>query len=632
MSDSILPANTDTCLVEFDKKEYAIVGDLFFAKTLEEVPPWFQDLVQDTVVQVNGNTYDTLAQYNISLLAALQGIEVSKNTYEQYINKLVTDQEAFISVLTTLNSTINGNDASIRQLLLTYATEDFAVASAAQLLTASLNGGAIGAAIGSVETAMATQYGAMAQRLQTLETEFTDVAGQQGANASAIQALTTYTGYGVYNGADALIANSNFYNNLNAYLDGTDYYIGGSSTLIQDVTAVSTEKMKQVEAKFEYGSTIELDGKQYNAGFGLVQTGTLLPDGITYDSEFWVKASRFKFTSDAGGTVSPFTIDGSGNAVFNGKVAINNILEAPTYGSGPLSSRPSITTQGSTWTDTSTSPNITYIYNNGWKSVQGLPGTNGTNGTNGTRGASIVTYGADLGSTSIASAASNAGTYFTNGGGINPPIPNDSLVLTNTNTSYGWSNIYKYNGSSWVNSTVLTVNGNAVVNGMAAINGALLAGSEIRSSVYSPGSSGWRIDAAGNAELNGLIVRTGNLANDSVTKMVKEQRFWTQDINTWPTVVNSVTISAGSAPMDVTLIWGGRCGYLKAVECQVQAYKNGSPWIDFGVVGYPSIDMPGWVASDTIAAGTSATYSAILNAAPGIQAEKVTLIAIGRMK
>lgn len=155
---------------------------------------------------------------------------------------------------------------------------------------------------------------------------------------------------------------------------------------------------------------------------------------------------------------------------------------------------------------------------------------------------------------------------------------------------------------------------------------------EIKSSNFVAGSSGWRITRAGDAELNGLIVRTGNLANDSVTKMAKEQRFWSQVVNTWPTVVNSVTISAGSAPMDVTLIWGGRCGYLKAVDCQVQAYKNGSPWIDFGVVGYPAMDMPGWVASDTIAAGTSATYSAILNAAPGVQAEKVTLIAIGRMK
>lgn len=312
MSDNILPANTDTCLVEFDKKEYAIVGDVFFAKTLEEVPPWFLELIQDTVVSINGSTYDALAQYNISLLAALQSIEISKNTYEQYINKLITDQEAFISVLTTLNASINDNDASIRQLLLTYATEDFAVASAAQLLTASINGGAIGAAIGSVETAMATQYGAMAQRLQVLESTFEDVAGQQEANASAIQKLTTYTGYGVYNGADALIANSNFYSNLNAYLVGTDYSIGGSSTLLQDVTAISTEQAKIVEAKFEYGSKIELDGKVYNAGFGLVQTGTLLPDGTTYDSEFWVRASKFKFVNDTDGVMTtPFQIVGN---------------------------------------------------------------------------------------------------------------------------------------------------------------------------------------------------------------------------------------------------------------------------------------------------------------------------------
>ncbi len=468
MLDSILPANTDTCLVEFDKKEYAIVGDLFFAKTLEEVPPWFQELVQGTVVQVNGSTYDTLAQYNISLLAALQGIEVSKNTYDQYINKLITDQEAFISVLTTLNSTINGNDASIRQLLQTYATEDFAVASAAQLLTASLNGGAIGAAVGSVETAMATQYGAMAQRLQTLETTFTDVAGQQGANASAIQALTTYTGYGVYNGADALIANSNFYNNLNAYLDGTDYNIGGSSTLLQDVTAISTEQAKIIEAKFEYGSTIELGGKQYNAGFGLVQTGTLLPDGTTYDSEFWVKASRFKFVADDGVTVStPFQI--SGNTVYVGWDAIagstkpedgatRNVNRGTWAGGISYAVGDIVQYNGSSYTNKLATNNVDPTNTSYWallasQGPAGATGATGPQGPTGSRGTAIG-YG-----TSATNSAFTASTGLS-------PIYGDQLVVTNSSGTI----IYTYNGSSWGNSTVLQVHGDAVISGTLSAN------------------------------------------------------------------------------------------------------------------------------------------------------------------
>lgn len=155
---------------------------------------------------------------------------------------------------------------------------------------------------------------------------------------------------------------------------------------------------------------------------------------------------------------------------------------------------------------------------------------------------------------------------------------------------------------------------------------------EIKSSNFVAGSSGWRITKNGNAELNSLILRTGNLANDSVTKMAKDQRFWSQVVNATPTIVNSVAITAGENAMDVTLIWGGRCGYLRNVYCQVGALKNGSPWIDFGIVGFPSMDMPGWVASDTLSPGQTVTYSAVINAAPGLQAEKVTLIAIGRMK
>jgi hypothetical protein len=113
---------------------------------------------------------------------------------------------------------------------------------------------------------------------------------------------------------------------------------------------------------------------------------------------------------------------------------------------------------------------------------------------------------------------------------------------------------------------------------------------------------------------------------------VKDARFYIQKIGNDPTVLNTVAISAGSFPMDITLMWGGRCGYSAAVECQVEVYKNGMPWIDFGIVGFPSMDMPGWVASDILNPGETATYSAIAHAAPGIQAEKVTLIAIGRMR
>jgi hypothetical protein len=179
----------------------------------------------------------------------------------------------------------------------------------------------------------------------------------------------------------------------------------------------------------------------------------------------------------------------------------------------------------------------------------------------------------------------------------------------------------------------LQVDGNAIINGMALVKGKLLAGNGIESSLYIPGSSGWKISADGAAEFNSLTVRTSNLEDDSVTKTVKDARFYVQKIGNDPTVLNTITISAGTSNMDITLMWGGRCGYINtSAECQVEVYKNGVQWIDFGIVGFPSMDMPGWVASDILNSGETAEYSAIAHAAPGIQAEKVTLIAIGRMR
>jgi hypothetical protein len=475
----ITPTSPFNCGLNYGANEFAVIGDEFAITSNDSVPNWFVDIVGGIVNENVQAIYNSLLTHNSNLLASLEQVEIAKNTYQQYINKVITDESAYVSALSTLNSNIAGNDASIRQLLTTYATSEFAATTAAQLLTASLNGGTIDARIGSAESAMSTQYGAMAQRLDQLDTAFYDTNSQVNSTALAVQKLTTYTGLGTFDGLPDVIANSSFYRTLDAYLDGTNYgTVGGTSTLLQDVTTISTYKAASVEAKFEYGSTIHLNGKDYKSGFGLVQTGTVSNDGTTYNSEFWIDASKFKFTnSNKTGQVAPFTIDASG-----------------------------------------TTPQVTF-------------------------------------------------------------------------------------------------NGNVV------------------SSNYIPGSSGWKISTDGNVELNSLVVRTGNLEDYSVTKIVKDVRFYTQPIGVSPTVLNTVTISAGSSPMEVTLIWGGRCGYIgNTPDCQIGVQKNCCPWIDFGSVRYPALDLPGWIASDTLNPWETATYSATADAPPGIEGSKLTLIAIGRMK
>ncbi|TQV61429.1 MAG: DUF1983 domain-containing protein, partial [Sulfurovum sp.] len=337
MSDNVLPADKDTCLVEFEKKEYAIVGDAFFARNVGEVPDWLVELTGNTIETLNKGTYDVLGQYNYNLLNALESVEVAKNTYDQYINRNISDTEAFVSAITTLNSTVQNNDASIRTLLNTYATQEYAVSTAASMVNASLNGGAIGARIGTVENSLATQYGSLSQRLNVLSSTFNENARDQESLATATSKLETYTGLGTINGLPAVIANSSFYRQLDTYLKGTGYDIGGSSTLTNYVQATSTTiantaaniAIKTVEAKFAYDSQITLNGRTYSAGFGLSQLGTLSPNGVTYNSEFWVDATKFKVINGSNRQGAyPFSIDTSVNPpkiAFNGLVSFNNV-------------------------------------------------------------------------------------------------------------------------------------------------------------------------------------------------------------------------------------------------------------------------------------------------------------------
>jgi hypothetical protein len=327
----ITPAGPFNCGLNYGTNEFAIIGDELVVASDTVVPDWFVTIIGGVVNNNVQNLYNTMIDYNSNLLRALEQIEVAKNTYAQYISKVITDDSAYIAALTTLNSNIQGNDATIKQLLQTYATKDYSVTSAAQLLTASLNGGTIGAKIGGAESAMATQYGAMAQRLDQLDSAFHDINSEVNSTASAVQKLTTYTGLGTSNGLPAVIANSSFYRTLNAYLDGTKYGdVGGTSTLLQDVNTISTDKAATVEAKFEYGSTIHLGDKTYKSGFGLHQTGVMSSDGTTYNSEFWINASTFKVTNDVTGA-TPFSIDSNGTIRLTGAVKIGGALDAPTY-------------------------------------------------------------------------------------------------------------------------------------------------------------------------------------------------------------------------------------------------------------------------------------------------------------
>lgn len=113
----------------------------------------------------------------------------------------------------------------------------------------------------------------------------------------------------------AIVTNANAITSLNTELnDGTNTWASADSTLETSLNTSISNGDAVVEGKFEYGSSLTINGLTTNVGFGLVNELSSVngSPGIG-DSEFWIDAQRFKFTNSANtGQVSPFTIDATG--------------------------------------------------------------------------------------------------------------------------------------------------------------------------------------------------------------------------------------------------------------------------------------------------------------------------------
>lgn len=123
---------------------------------------------------------------------------------------------------------------------------------------------------------------------------------------------------------NGLVANAKAVTDLNASLTSMGTTVSGHTSLLNTVDARIGTEGARVESKFAYNSSLMINGVPYNSGFGLSNSA-----GTGAGSEFWIDASRLKFTNSAKtGRTAPFTIDASGptpQITFNGKV---------TFGSG----------------------------------------------------------------------------------------------------------------------------------------------------------------------------------------------------------------------------------------------------------------------------------------------------------
>lgn len=309
------------------KKEYVITGDdIYIPMLYDDAPQWMKDLVQVVVdVSISSGNQSLINNMN-AILQDFAVRYVPLNQYTQSIIDLSDEDTRINALIETLNSNFNDGlstaNAQIISLQLTKASKDEVVAQVIQTIAAQLADGTsnIGSTIGRIDQAIANETSARALSLQTLTASLEDTNLDVTANAEVIQNALAYVGIDE--------AGASTGTGLSAYLEDSNGNIGGADSQLANSIRVTAEG---VESKFAYNSIVNINGVYKKSGFGLT-TNYTSGNGTQanpYVSEFWIDASRLKFTnSNQTGQVAPFTIDASGvtpQITFNGKVSFSNV-------------------------------------------------------------------------------------------------------------------------------------------------------------------------------------------------------------------------------------------------------------------------------------------------------------------
>ena len=348
----------DTALdVSVVKKEYKIVGDeVYIAKLYEDAPQWMKDLVQLVVDNTMASESTALLNSLVSQLNQFAVSYVPLNTYTQSILDLSNADTAMHNTIETLNSNFNDglNEANsqIIDLQSTKASKTEVATKVVETLAAqlALPTSDIGATIANMQQAIVNGDSANADSITTLTSV---LEGEVDARATAISALdtrVTATETAITAQASDITALTTEVNN------GTNTWAAADSQVTNSLTTKIENDVASVESKWEYNSVVGINGVYKRSGFGLTTnysggSGTKVDP---YTSEFWIDATKLKFTNSAAtGRTAPFTIDASGTTpqiTFNGKVSFSNVTGAPGGGSNLLyNSAPMIANETKGW-------------------------------------------------------------------------------------------------------------------------------------------------------------------------------------------------------------------------------------------------------------------------------------------
>lgn len=303
------------------KKEYVITGDSIYIPVLyTDAPQWMKDLV-DLSVEVSMDTANATTLNQVThMLSQFATSYVPLNRYTQSIADLSDEDTRLNLVIETLNSNFNDGlneaNAHIIDMNLTKASKSEVVAQVVNTLAAELASPTsnLGATIASLNQAIVTERTARADSMDVLTAHIESVDDGVTANAEVINTALAYVGIDE--------AGAETGSGLSSYLVDSSGNVGGATSKVAN--SVYTDAQGNVKSKYEYNSTVSVNGVSYSSGFGLSNSA-----GTGIGSEFWIDASRLKFTnSNMTGQTAPFTIDATGTQpqiTFNGKVSFSNV-------------------------------------------------------------------------------------------------------------------------------------------------------------------------------------------------------------------------------------------------------------------------------------------------------------------
>lgn len=271
----------ESAVIPVRKKEYSIVGDGLYTSTNDgPVPPWLDGILDNTIDSILGGHLSGITEVNRNLLDAIFALDVAHNAYNEMVHIDVRIDQAISSRLTTLNSRLDDNDATIIHLDMNKVTPEMASAISIDAINSSLNNGSIAGRLASVDSSISTLAGNVTSTIDLLESRY-------GELNEAIVELTIETG---------------------AAID-------------------------KVYSSFKYNSILKVGDDYFRSGFGLNSEVKIPIPGEpgVFTSEFWIDADVFRLTSNSanGGRFTPFFVDGPAGIIqLTGDVSIDgNITE-----------------------------------------------------------------------------------------------------------------------------------------------------------------------------------------------------------------------------------------------------------------------------------------------------------------